>query len=189
MSIFLITAPSGAGKTTIMNNVVDTFKYSGFPRTVISECISTTTRPMRENEKNGETYYFISREEFEELSSAGQLAEKVEYSGNLYGIEKSEINRVLKESKHVYIIVEYNGYLQIKEQYPDAVGIFLYMPKVDCFSNMILRGDTYEQATNRISTYEEEMSHRNEYDYVIRNVRDKQGEIINIIKMIISQFD
>lgn len=85
MSIFLITAPSGAGKTTIMNNVVDTFKYSGFPRTVISECISTTTRPMRENEKNGETYYFISREEFEEYKKI--------YKNNLSydAIEKAKI--------------------------------------------------------------------------------------------------
>jgi guanylate kinase len=181
LAIFLITAPSGAGKTETMKLVA---KYTGN----IGECISDTTRPMRKGEQNGFTYYFRSGLEFETMVDNGEFAEQVEYDGNLYGIRKSEINRVLGKHKHVYIIVEYGGYTQVKEAYPDAVGIFLHMGKEDCLANMLLRGDTMEKALKRIATYEDEMANRHEYDYVIKNVRGKMDATARVITAITQQY-
>jgi guanylate kinase len=181
MAIFLITAPSGAGKTSVMNNVrayVD-----------LGECISHTTRPMRDGEEEGKTYYYVSREDFIKSHDNGEFAEKVEYDGNLYGISKEEIDRVLKKYKDIYIIVDFNGYKQVKEAYPDAVGIFLHMTKEDCMANMLLRGDTLAQATVRISTYEKEMMNRYSFDYVIKNIRGKQDITARVIANIVKQHE
>jgi guanylate kinase len=183
MAIFLITAPSGAGKTSVMNYV----KTYILP-TELGECVSHTTRDMREGEVEGETYYFISREYFREMYEEGEFVEVVIYDDNLYGITEEEIKRVQKKYNHVYIIVEFNGYQQIKEIFPDAVGIFLHMSKEDCMANMLLRGDSIKKAEVRISTYEQEMLNRHSYDYVVKNVRGKQDETARIIAGIIRQY-
>jgi guanylate kinase len=185
MAVFLITAPSGAGKTSIMNYIK---KYVA-GRSYLGEVISHTTRPMRDGEVDGVTYYYIDREKFESMHSNGEFAEKVNYDGNLYGVSKEEIERVQKQFNHVYIIVEFNGYKQIKEAFPDAVGIFLHMTKEDCMANMLLRGDGLEKANKRIATYEAEMMNRYVYDYVIKNVRGKQDVTARIISDIIRQYD
>jgi guanylate kinase len=180
MGIFLITAPSGAGKTTMVKELQS--------QGIWEECISHTTRPMRDGEINGDTYHFVEEDDFVEAYQAGEFAEKVEYDGNYYGITHEEINRVIKNGKHVAIIVEYEGYKQIKELYPEAIGIFLYMSKEDCMANMLLRGDSLEKATSRINKYEDEMKNRNEYDYVVKNVRNKREYTSSIIKSILFQY-
>ncbi len=180
MTLFLITAPSCSGKTTITNQV------AGYDDWV--ECISHTTRPMRNGEVVGETYYFISDEDFQDMENNDEFAETVEYHGNSYGITKSEISEKLEECKHAYIIVDYNGFLQIKEQFPDAVGIFLYMDKEDCLANMLLRGDNMETAIERISTYHKELENSVSYEYVIKNVRNKKQFTVDIIRNIIRQY-
>lgn len=180
MAIFLITAPSGAGKTSIAQMIQ---RQGGW-----EECISHTTRDMREGEENGKTYYFISKEQFLHFDKLGAFAEKVEYDKNYYGISKDEIERVMEKSKHVYVIVEYEGYKQMKDIYPDAVGIFLYMSKEDCMANMLLRGDSLANAEDRISRYDEEIKNRVHFDYVIKNVRGKMVSTTHIIHGIISQY-
>jgi guanylate kinase len=181
MAIFTITAPSGAGKTSIAQMIQAQGKWD--------ECISCTTRDMREGEVNGVTYYFLQEDEFADTYQMGEFAEYVEYDGNYYGITKREIERVLEKGKHVFIIVEYNGYTQIKEQYPDSVGIFLYMSKEDCMANMLLRGDSMENATKRIKKYDKEMANKKQFDYAIKNVRGKMASTVRIINGIISQYD
>lgn len=180
--IYLITAPSGAGKTTVMNKLKESF-----PQDYLGECISTTTRKMRDGEEDGVTYYFTDELTFDDLAVNNKLAERVVYDGNLYGITKDEIQRVLSNNKHVYIIVEYEGYKQIKAQYPDAVGIFLYMSKEDCLANMLMRGDSMDKAMKRIEKYDDEMKNRVHYDYVVKNVRDSMYQTMRIIGEIIVQ--
>lgn len=183
MAIIIVTAPSGAGKTSIMGAVAS-LKHLG-----LGECISMTTREIRDGEEDGVTYYYTDKGTFETLKDNGEFAEHVEYSGNYYGIQKEEIERVLEEYNHVYIIAEYNGYKQLKTIYPNAVGIFMHMSKEDCMANMLLRGDSYDNATKRIGTYEEEIKNKGEFDYVIKNVRGKQRQTENLIYNIITQYD
>jgi guanylate kinase len=179
MAIFILTAPSGAGKTSLAQSLQNQGYWD--------EVVSHTTRPMRNGEVEGKTYYFVSKDEFFSMELEGKFAEKVNYDGNQYGISHEEIERVEDRDKNLFIIAEYNGYTQLKDLYPDAIGIFLYMTKEDCLANMLIRGDKLDKATARISTYEEEMKNRSEYDYVIKNVRDKKDKTEGILKYIVQQ--
>lgn len=175
MTLFLITAPSGAGKTTICKQVG-----------IWSECVSHTTRPKRVGELEGITYYYVSKDEFKDMENDELFVESVEYDGNKYGLSVSELNsRLSSGRKNAYVIVEHDGYKQIKEKYPNAVGIFIHMSKEDCMANMLLRGDSVESASRRIEKYDEEIANRIDYDYVIKNVRNKQHNTVNLIKEII----
>lgn len=181
MALFLITAPSGAGKTSLAHKLQKLGYWN--------ECISHTTRPMRDGEVDGETYYFVNKEVFTKMHENGEFAEHVIYHGNYYGVSHAEINRVMEKNGNVFIIVEYGGYLQIKEQYPDAIGIYIWVTKEDCMMNMLSRGDSIESANKRIYTYEKEIAQKNHYDYVIRNVRGKFMETVSILANIVSQYE
>lgn len=188
MSIFLVTAPSGSGKTSIMNRVVESLNKSFLiKKKTIGECISHTTREMRDGEIDRVTYYYKTKIEFDHMKKLDEFAESVIYDGNHYGISKEEINRVLKTYKHVYIIVNYDGYKQVKKAFPNAVGIFLHMSKEDCLANMLLRGDSMDNAMKRFNTYDEEMANKHDFDYVVKNIRWKMDETVEIIKDIIIQ--
>lgn len=180
MAIFTITAPSGAGKSFLSHKIAS---YGDW-----SECISTTTRNMRVGEIDGKTYYFKDDKTFAQMALDGEFAESVIYNGSRYGITIAEIERVMATKKNVFIIVEYDGYQQIKNIYPDAVGIFLSMSKEDCMINMLLRGDSIKSAMERIELYDEEINNRGEFDYVVKNVRGKQYETENVIRAIIRQY-
>ncbi|QOV08314.1 guanylate kinase [Bacillus phage Kirov] len=182
MALILVTAPSGAGKTSIMEIVQN---YLG--KHALLECVSDTTRKMREGESHGRTYYYRNEETFQKMVDNDEFAEHVEYDGNRYGITVAEINGRLAKAENVYIIVNHEGYLQVKEKFPKAVGIFLHMSKEDCMANMLLRGDSIENALSRIALYDDEMKNRNDYDYVVKNVRGQQATTRNIIINIISQ--
>lgn len=179
MGIYLITGTSGAGKTYLCNIL----KGMG----VWEECISHTTRMPRIGEKYGVTYYYVDKDEFNRMYDNEEFAEKVVYSGNTYGISKAEISRVLENNENVFVIVDYNGYTQMKEIYPEAVGIFLYETEKQCFKNMIERGDSVESAIERMKNYKNEIKNRNDYDYVIKNAYGRENDTVNIINNIIIQ--
>ncbi|UUV46002.1 guanylate kinase [Bacillus phage vB_BanS-Thrax1] len=180
MTLFLIVGASGSGKTSIMHELNT---YMG--KNILSECVSHTTRPKREGEVDAESYYFVSKEMFEEGIQNDVFAETVYYDGHWYGISKYEIES--RSTKHAYIIVNYDGYKQIKEVYPDAVGIFLYMSKEDCMISMLNRGDSFEKALSRIELYDDEVKNKHDFDYVVKNVRGKFDETKNIVASIIGQ--
>lgn len=185
MALILITAPSGTGKTSIMEQLAKQM----LPKNTLVECISNTTRKMREGEEDGVTYYFTSKDYFKEGIDINAFAEYIKYDGHYYGIAKEEIKKRLSESKHAYIIVNYDGYKQVKEAFPDAVGIFLHMSKEDCMANMLLRGDSLENANKRIALYDEEMKNRFDYDYVVKNVRHRRYETARVILSIMTQYE
>jgi guanylate kinase len=183
MAIFIVTGPSGAGKTSIAQEMQD--------RELWQECVSHTTRLMRKDqgEKEGVTYYYISEETFRNKLENGEFAEHVEYNGNNYGVSHAEIKRVLGNGRHVFIIVENDGHNQIKELYPEAISIFLYMSKEDCLMNMLQRGDKADKAISRIELYDEEISNKGHYDYVIKNVYGKREEVISVLSCIVVQYN
>ncbi|UGO46206.1 guanylate kinase [Bacillus phage vB_BanS_Chewbecca] len=187
MAIFLVTAPSGTGKTTIMDCVVEHL----FPRGTVSECISHTTRKIRKEagEVDGETYYYVDSKKFGDMIEDEEFAECVRYAGHSYGITIDEIKRVQEKSRHVYIILNYDGYKQVKQVFPKAVGIFLHMSKEDCMANMLLRKDSMENALERIALYDEEIKNRHDFDYVVKNVRNRLPYTAQVIQSIMRQYE
>ncbi len=179
MGLFLITAPSGAGKTSIVHSLGNA--------KVWREAISYTTRLPREGEVDGAAYNFISPEKFDELVKDNYFLETAEYDGNLYGVASADVTDLLSKYKNVVVIVEYNGYLQIKEKEPKAVGIFLHMSKEDCLANMLIRGNSVDKALKRISTYDNEVKNKGEFDYVVKNIRNKQRYTEKVIMSILEQ--
>lgn len=119
--ILTLTGPSCAGKTTLERKL----KEVGF-----EPVISTTTRPIREGEINGENYYYVTREEFAELIGHDRLIEHIEFGGNCYGISREEIQRVFDNHKPIVIVVEPQGLKQIKE-YSKKMGWEVYSVFVD----------------------------------------------------------
>jgi len=182
MTLFLITGMSGAGKTSVMEQVRKNNAHR------LSECVSHTTRPKREGEKDGKAYYFIDEETFKRGLDGNEFAETVIYDGYGYGIAKDEIKHRQAQTNHAYIIVNYEGYKQVKEVFPDAVGIFLYTSKEDCMINMLSRGDSIKKANKRIELYDKEIKNRSDYDYVVKNVRNKMTGTVGIIENIIWQY-
>lgn len=178
--LFLITAPSGSGKTFLATKLIADETWI--------EGVSHTSRPMRIGEIANKTYYFKSKEEMEQMIKRDEFIEFVEYDRNLYGMSKEEIERGLANNRPMFIIVEHNGFLQIKEQYPESIGIFLHMKKEDCMANMLLRGDSIENANKRIARYDREISDRVDFDYVVRNVRGKENESANVLRAIVKQY-
>lgn len=104
--ILTLTGPSCAGKSTLETKL----KTVGY-----EAVISTTTRPIREGEVNGQNYYYVTREEFADLVDSGSLVEHIEFGGNCYGVSVEEIQRVFNSGKPVVIVVEPNGLKQIQE--------------------------------------------------------------------------
>lgn len=170
--LYLITAPSGCGKTTVARKLAE--------KGLWKEIVSTTTRKIRNGEEEGRDYHFIDAKTFITKRDNGEFAEAVSYGGNFYGIENGEIEKALNEGD-AYAIVEYQGFKQIRKKYPDSIGIFIWMEKNYCLANMLLRGDSIEQAVNRIAKYDDEMLDWTKYDYSVKN---NHGEIEKTIEFI-----
>lgn len=179
MTLFLITAPSGAGKTTLVKSLAKKRAWT--------ECISHTTRKPRVGEEDGVSYFFVDKEQFNTMVENSGFAEIVTYDGNLYGVSKSEIDSCMQKYINVCIIVDHEGYKQIKRVYPDSVGVFLYSTIEDCVYNMLGRGDSLQEAVNRSSKYEDEMKNRIGYDYVIKNPRGSFNRTLDVVHNIIAQ--
>jgi guanylate kinase len=123
--LIVLSGPSGVGKGTVRKAIFESegneFEYS----------ISMTTRKMREGEVEGLDYFFRSREEFEALIQAGKMLEYAEYVGNYYGTPLDYVNQTLDEGKDVFLEIEVQGAMKVKEQVPDGVFIFLTPPDFD----------------------------------------------------------
>lgn len=171
--LFCVTGPSGSGKTALMKDVMN------------NEVGSCTSRPMRKGEVEGREYSFFIREDMQWLIDHDQLAEWTEYDRNLYGTTKQELKDKL-DNGHAYVICDNHGFHQFKEEYDRVVSIFLYASKEDCFDNMrYSRGDGFEKALSRIATYDYEVSNKGQYDYVVKNIRGRSFQTINILKQIV----
>lgn len=171
--LFCVTGPSGSGKTSIMREVMD------------NELLSFTTRPMRENEANGKDYIFLKKELFQNMLKGGALAEYTEYDGNHYGLTLEELYSKLDEG-NAFFICDNNGFNQVKEKYNKIVSIFLYADKEDCEANMTSRGDSDGKVGSRISTYNDEVANKGQYDYVVKNIRGNKRHTVETISWIVS---
>ncbi len=162
--LFVFSAPSGSGKTTIVKDVLNTF-----PNFVFS--ISATTRKIRPSEKNGVDYYFISENEFKEKIDKNEFVEWEKFYDYYYGTLKSQIEENIKNGFNTVFEVDVKGALSIKKHYPDSVLIFIAPPSIEELKQRLIKRntETEEDLKKRIERAEMELSFKDKFDYVVSN--------------------
>lgn len=164
--LVLFTAPSGAGKTTIVKRMLQIFDNLAFS-------VSATTRPKRVHEIDGKDYYFLDTQAFQNRIQAGAFVEWEEvYAGTFYGTLKTEVERLWQLNKDVVFDVDVQGALHIKNTYPEqTLAIFVKPPSKDVLFDRLKARQTENDETlkERISKAEEELKFENKFDYVLVN--------------------
>ncbi|MCB9246770.1 MAG: guanylate kinase [Flavobacteriales bacterium] len=164
--VVIFSAPSGAGKTTVVRHLLDVIDELEFS-------ISATTRPIRGHEQNGVDYYFLTEQEFRERIANGDFLEYEEvYSGLFYGTLKSEVERIRSNGKSVIFDVDVKGGLNIKRYFgEEALAIFLKPPDLDALRSRLLgrktEGET--QLQQRLEKAAFEMTFAHNFDYILIN--------------------
>ena len=164
--IIIITAPSGAGKTSITHHLLNTIPQLSFS-------ISATTRKSRDDEKDGSDYYFISEEEFRQKIQNNEFAEwEMVYEGKYYGTLKSELQRIWKLEKTPLLDIDVKGAIHVQQQYPKStLTIFVEPPSIEELKNRLLsRGtETEESLQARVNKASYEISFKHSFDKAIVN--------------------
>ena len=168
-NLFIITAPSGAGKTTLIKRAID---YAKKINEQVYLAVSHTTRNPRSGEENGKDYSFINEEEFKNNIAQDEYLEYALVHGNLYGTPKSEIENKLKDGSKVLLEIDWKGALQIMEHYPEAESIFISPPSVDELRKRLTeRGlDTEEVIDRRIKGAQTELDQSKNFKHQISNI-------------------
>ena len=164
--LIVVSAPSGAGKTTLVKYIIETFNDIQFS-------ISATSRIARGKEKDGVDYYFLSSEEFKAKVQNEEFIEYEEvYGGNYYGTLKSELDRIWNANKIAIFDIDVVGGANIKNMFPnETLSIFVMPPSIDVLKNRLLeRGDvSSEQINVRVKKAESELDYASKFDNIIIN--------------------
>lgn len=163
-SLFIISAPSGAGKTSLVRTVL---KHDS----ALSLSISYTSRPPRKGEEDGRDYYFVSEEIFREMQGRGEFLESAEVYGNLYGTSQHWVNGAIESGQDILLEIDCQGATQVRKYFPQSTGIFILPPSVKVLETRLIKRDQdhADVIRKRLSAAREEVSHANEFDYVIIN--------------------
>lgn len=160
----VVSGFSGAGKGTVMKALLE--QYDNYALS-----ISATTRNPRPGEEDGREYFFLKEEQFEELIEKNALIEYARYVNHYYGTPKSYVEEKMAEGKDVILEIEIQGALKVKEQYPDAVLIFIVPPTAEDLKNRLVgRGtETDDVIAKRLRRAMEESDGMDSYDYILVN--------------------
>ena len=163
-ALFIVSAPSGAGKTSLVNALVTSLDQ-------VVPSISYTTRPPRPGERDGADYHFISMAEFERMISAGAFLEHAQVFGNRYGTAQATVAAELAAGRDVVLEIDWQGARQIRARMPESVSIFILPPSLPELERRLRsrESDDPETIRRRLDEAAAEMSHYPEYDYVIVN--------------------
>ncbi|MBW2005649.1 MAG: guanylate kinase [Deltaproteobacteria bacterium] len=180
--IFVITAPSGTGKTTIIKNILE--KDAGG----IGYSISHTTRKPRKGESHGLHYYFVDRENFERMIEAHEFVEWAVVYDHLYGTSISSINRELSSGKDLLMDVDIQGSQEIKRQFPDSLSIFILPPSLNVLKERLQKRSPNNKMNMglRLKKAGEEIQRCRDYDFIIIN-DDLKKAIKEIEAIIVAQ--
>jgi guanylate kinase len=162
--LFVVSAPSGTGKTTVVERLVQIFPDLGLSR-------SYTCRPMRSGEKDGVDYNFITRERFEAMIADDAFLEWADVFGNLYGTGKADSERELAAGRDLVLVIDVQGARQVRSHGANAIGIFVLPPSFEALERR-LRGrskDSEDAIRKRLATARREIRAVAEYEYVIVN--------------------
>lgn len=176
-NLYVISSPAGAGKTTIVNILLEEIPF-------LRRIVTYTTRNKRKNEIDGVDYIFKTKEEFETLIKEDAFLEYALVHGNYYGTPKKEVDKLLDEGYDVVLVIDVQGMRQIKSKTSDLITIFILPPSIDeLIARMKVRGETQEEIEKRLNTAKKEFPSWKEYDYIVINDNLEQAK--NQIKCII----
>ncbi|MFZ5699015.1 MAG: guanylate kinase [Pseudomonadota bacterium] len=163
-SLFVVSAPSGAGKTSLVQALIGSIDNIGVS-------VSHTTRAQRPGEQHGVNYHFTTREAFGLMIEHGDFLEQAEVFGNLYGTSKVWVENTLQAGRDVILEIDWQGARQVRRLMPDSVGIFILPPSRQALRERLVgrSTDAADVIERRLAQATEDMSHFVEFDYVIIN--------------------
>ncbi|MCB1938628.1 MAG: guanylate kinase [Rhodocyclaceae bacterium] len=178
-TLFIVTAPSGAGKTTLVRELL-----VRDPQVQLS--VSYTTRPPRAGEQDGREYHFVDVATFRTLRDKGEFIEWAEVHGNYYASSRVWLHEQTTAGRDILLEIDWQGAQQVRKVFPDAVGIFLLPPSMDELERR-LRGrgtDSDEVIARRLLGARGEMRHVGEFDYVIINnqLSDALDDLVAVVR-------
>ena len=180
--LIVVSAPSGGGKTSLIKALLE-----DFDEVDILLGISFTTRKPRSKEKNGQSYYFISKKEFQKKIDEGDFLESAEVFGNYYGTSKEWVSEKLNKGHDVMLELDWQGALQVKKSYPEAITVFVLPPSIKELEVRLKnrRQDSKETISKRISFAKEEIQKSNKFDVLILNNSFKDA--LNDLKQVVTE--
>ena len=163
-NLFIIAAPSGCGKTSLVKALIEK---------VDNLCVSVshTTRAQRPGEEHGKNYFFVSKEDFNEISNNNGFIESAQVFDNYYGSAKQTVKDLLKQGQDVILEIDWQGAQQVKQSFIDAIGIFILPPSISALEDRLTdRGqDDQSIIDRRMKDAVSEMQHFDEFDYLVIN--------------------
>lgn len=164
-SLFIISAPSGAGKTTLVQALVKSMDN-------ITVSISHTTRTPRTEERTAHDYHFVNNAEFHSMIAGGKFLEYAEIYGHFYGSVRAYIEEMLIKGIDVILEIDWQGARQVRAQWMEVVSIFILPPSIDILQDRLQKRHAATESdivTARMKTAKNELAHYNEYDYLVCN--------------------
>ncbi len=177
-NLFIVSAPSGAGKTSLVKALL-----ASTPGIELS--ISYTTRSPRPGEVDGKDYHFVSRDTFLAMAKRGDFLESAEVYGNLYGTSQPWIRNQIAAGRNILLEIDWQGAAQVRRIFPESIGIFILPPSLAALETRLTgRGqDSAEVIARRMQAARDDIGHVAEFDYVIIN--DKLDEAVQQVRAIV----
>ena len=178
-NLFIVAAPSGAGKTTLVGRLLAR-------DTNLALSISYTTRAPRPGEVNGRDYHFVDEPTFAAIRERGEFAEWAEVHGNFYGTSRAQLEARMASGTDVVLEIDWQGARQVRRQFPTAIGIFILPPSLTELERRLRGRDADSEAviTRRLMAARDEMRHVGEFDFAIinREVDVALAELITVVQ-------
>ena len=178
-NIFIISAPSGAGKSSLIEGLIA-------KDNAIKKSISVTTRQPRSGEQNGQHYFFTSEADFQTRINDGEFLEYALVHGNWYGTSKALVEKELGKQNDLILEIDYQGAQAIREQFPSSISVFILPPSKTVLRSRLEKRNTDDIATieQRLNAASNEISHISDYQYAIinNNFDEALAELVAVVK-------